>query len=50
MERLKSRKFWIAVSMAVALVVAGRIGEAVQVIMVYLAAQGVADAAVAFKK
>lgn len=43
-DKLKSRKLWITILTVAALIVAGRIDAAVNVIMMYLGAQGVVDA------
>lgn len=50
MERLKSRKLWIAVLSAALLTVQGMYQEALLVVLAYLGAQGVTDAATALRK
>ncbi len=50
LERLKSRKFWITVLAVAGLSLQGMFDEAVQVVMLYIAAQGVVDGLAAFKK
>lgn len=59
LEKLKSRKLWVAIMMIVGVIGAGlggtieltdAISQALQIAMVYLGAQGISDAAVALKK
>jgi hypothetical protein len=48
-EKLKSRKFWIAVLTSITLILSKQYNEAVAVIIAYLTVEGTADAVKSYK-
>jgi hypothetical protein len=48
-EKLKSRKLWLAVASALTAALTGHVDQAAQIVLAYLGMQGLVDASAAFR-